>query len=195
MPSVAPPGHHAGRDLMGGYCYLNNAAIAAQHLIDQGQGRIAILDLDYHHGNGTQSIFYHRNDVLFASIHGDPDDEYPHYLGFADETGEDQGQGYNLNIPLALGRTSWQQYRQALETCSQRIDKFSPDTLVVSLGLDTYSDDPLGEFSLQSLDYLEMGRILKSMGLPTLFVFEGGYAVEALGENTANVLQGFEQKP
>ncbi|RRJ83330.1 histone deacetylase family protein [Aestuariirhabdus litorea] len=189
-----PPGHHAGRDLMGGYCYLNNAAIAAQYLLDQGQQRIAILDLDYHHGNGTQSIFYERSDVLFASIHGDPDDEYPHYLGFADETGAGEGVGFNLNLPLPLGETDWSRYRQALDSAIERIQAFAPDTLVISLGLDTFCEDPLGEFSIKSLDYLEMGRILGGMGLPTLFVFEGGYAVDALGNNTANVVEGFEQK-
>lgn len=189
-----PPGHHASADLMGGYCYLNNAAIAAQYLRRMYFNKVAIVDVDYHHGNGTQSIFYDRDDVFFASIHGDPDWEYPHFLGYADENGESRGEGYNLNYPLALQGTDWPVYRHALNTCLAAVADFDADCLVVSLGLDTYSKDPLSGFDLQSADYLEMGALLEQVGLPTVFIFEGGYALDELAQNTANVLQGFDQR-
>ena len=187
-----PPGHHAGRDLMGGYCYLNNAAIATQAFLDAGYKKAAILDVDYHHGNGTQSIFYHRNDVFYLSIHGDPDQEYPHYWGFADEAGVGAGVGVNHNIPLSLGLTDWQVYSRALDQCLAKIREFDPDCLVVSLGLDTFENDPMAAFKLKSADYLTMGSMIAQANLPTLFIFEGGYAIEALGLNTVNVLTGFE---
>ena len=185
-----PPGHHASADTMGGYCYLNFAAVAAQRLRDAGMARVAILDLDYHHGNGTQSIFYARGDVLFASLHADPDQDYPHYLGYADETGEGEGLGCNLNLPLPLG-TDWRGYGPALETALGRIRDYAPQALVVSLGLDTYAEDPISKFRLYGEDYARMGEALAGLALPTLFVFEGGYAVEALGENVASVLGAF----
>jgi acetoin utilization deacetylase AcuC-like enzyme len=128
-----PPGHHAGADYCGGYCFLNNAALAAQHLLDDGLERVAILDLDYHHGNGTQSIFYRRKDVLFMSIHADPRGDYPFYLGHADETGEGDGLGYNMNLPLARGATSTQWFA-ALETACLKMAACAPQALVVSLG-------------------------------------------------------------
>lgn len=186
-----PPGHHAARDYMGGYCYLNNAAIAAQMLRDQGAERVAVLDVDYHHGNGTQDIFYTRNDVLFASIHGDPRVEYPYFLGYADEIGAGEGEGYNANYPLPHG-TAWLVYQQALDAACQRVRQFAPDALVVSLGVDTYQDDPISQFKLSSPDYLRMGEHIGRLGCPTLFVMEGGYAVEEIGINAVNVLQGFE---
>lgn len=186
-----PAGHHSSSALMAGYCYVNNAAVAAQYLLDNGKNKIAILDIDYHHGNGTQSMFYQRNDVLFTSIHGDPDAEYPFYLGHADEQGEGDGVGYNINFPLPLGTTAWPEYLQALLASFEEIKKYAPDVLVVSLGVDTYENDPISHFKLKSEDFFEMGRLLESLGLPTLFVFEGGYAVEALGVNTVNVLEAF----
>jgi acetoin utilization deacetylase AcuC-like enzyme len=189
-----PPGHHAGSDLMGGYCYLNNAAIAAQYLRNHFADKVAIMDVDYHHGNGTQAIFYDREDVLFASIHGDPELEYPHFLGYADETGAGRGEGFNLNFPLPLAGTDWPAYQRALEACLSAVADFGAGCLVVSLGLDTYAGDPLSSFELQSGDYLEMGTLLASAGLPTVFVFEGGYAVADLGLNTAKVLQGFQER-
>lgn len=189
-----PPGHHAATDLMGGYCYINNIAIAAEALLRQGREKVAILDLDYHHGNGTQSIFYHRNDVLFVSLHGDPDYDYPHYLGFADEIGEGEGEGFNLNLPLPLGTTDWQIYQPALEKALKKIKDFSPDVLLISLGMDTYEHDPISYFKLTEQDYFQMGKMLGQLGYPSLFVFEGGYAVDALGHNTVAVLDGWMNK-
>ena len=186
-----PPGHHAGPDFMGGYCLLNNAAVAAQWLCDQGAARVAVLDVDYHHGNGTQSIFYDRADVLFASIHGDPRTEYPFYLGHADETGEGAGAGCNLNLPLAAG-SSVQAWFAALEQACARISAYGAEALVVSLGLDTFEGDPISRFALASADFLRLGQRLARLGLPTVFVLEGGYAAAELGTNAVNVLEGFE---
>ena len=186
-----PPGHHAGADFFGGYCFLNNAALAAQHLLDDGAKKVAILDIDYHHGNGTQSIFYKRDDVLFISIHADPRSEYPFYLGHADETGEGAGAGFNMNLPLAHG-ASPAQWFAALETACIRLGSFAPDALVVSLGVDTFAGDPLSKFALQSADFLRIGERISYLGLPTAFVLEGGYAVAEIGINVVNVLEGFE---
>ncbi len=184
-----PPGHHAGADLFGGYCYLNNVAIAAQWFSDEGL-RPAILDVDYHHGNGTQSIFYDRPDVLFASIHASPEFAYPHFLGFADECGQGAGENANLNLPLAKG-TEWSGYREALDSALGRVRDFGADVLLVSLGLDTFEGDPICELGLKTPDYLRMGEALAGLGKPTLFVFEGGYNLDHLAENTVNVLEGF----
>jgi acetoin utilization deacetylase AcuC-like enzyme len=185
-----PPGHHAAAEVMGGYCYLNNAAIAAQAFLDQGSQKVAILDVDYHHGNGTQDIFYSRSDVLFTSIHGDPAVEFPFFLGYADELGEGAGQGSNFNYPLPAG-SAWDSWGAALEQACQRITESGAEVLVVSLGVDTFKDDPISQFKLDSADYLSMGRRIAALGLPTLFVMEGGYAVEAIGINAVNVLEGF----
>jgi acetoin utilization deacetylase AcuC-like enzyme len=186
-----PPGHHAAADYMGGYCYLNNAAIAAQAMLDRGAKRVAILDVDYHHGNGTQSIFYQRSDVQFLSLHGDPTVEYPFFLGHADETGEGAGLGFNHNYPLAHG-TDWSHYGPALADACSKIAAYAPDALVVSLGVDTFEQDPISRFKLKNADYLRMGEAIGGLGLPTLFVMEGGYAVEDIGVNAVNVLSGFE---
>jgi acetoin utilization deacetylase AcuC-like enzyme len=186
-----PPGHHAGADFFGGYCFINNAALAAQHLLDDGARKVAILDLDYHHGNGTQSIFYQRSDVQFISIHADPRTEFPFYLGHADETGEGAGLGYNMNLPLPAG-TAAAAWFAALETACIRLASFAPEALVVSLGVDTFAGDPLSYFSLQSADFLRIGERLSFLGLPTAFVMEGGYAVKEIGVNVVNVLEGFE---
>ena len=185
-----PPGHHAGADFFGGYCFLNNAALAAQHLRNAGMQKVAVLDVDYHHGNGTQAIFYDRPDVYFASIHGDPRTEYPFYLGHADETGTGAGLGANLNLPLPRG-TDYATWAQALETALAGIAQFGADALVVSLGMDTFEGDPISGFKLTTQDYLRLGERLARAGLPTVFVFEGGYAVDAVGVNAVNVLQGF----
>lgn len=185
-----PPGHHAGADFFGGYCFLNNAALAAQHLRDQGMAKVAILDVDYHHGNGTQAIFYDRPDVFFASIHGDPRTEYPFYLGYADEVGAGAGVGANLNLPLPRG-TGFEVWAQALETALAAINRFGAKALVVSLGMDTFEGDPISGFQLKSEDYLRVGERLARAGLPTVLVFEGGYAVEAVGVNAVNVLRGW----
>ncbi len=185
-----PPGHHASADVFGGYCYLNNIAIAAQWLVDKGL-RPAILDVDYHHGNGTQSIFYGRGDVLFCSLHGDPDFAFPHFLGFADETGAGAGEGTNLNLPLPM-YTAWDRYGEALAVATARIAAFGPDVLLVSLGLDTFEADPISKFKLTTADYLRIGERIAALGVPTLFQFEGGYNLDALAEITVNVLEGFE---
>jgi acetoin utilization deacetylase AcuC-like enzyme len=188
-----PPGHHAGVDFFGGYCFLNNAAIAAQGLRDAGVERVAILDIDYHHGNGTQAIFYERADVQFTSLHGDPHTEYPYYLGYADERGAGAGLGFNHNLPLARG-TDFSTWRAALATALRHIADFKPGALVVSLGLDTFAGDPIAGFTLATPDYLRIGEDLARAGLPTVFVFEGGYAVAEVGTNAVNVLDGFTQK-
>ena len=186
-----PPGHHAGPDFFGGYCFINNAAVAAQTL-RQRFDRVAVLDVDYHHGNGTQTCFYDRADVLTVSIHGDPRTEYPFYLGHADERGEGAGLGANLNLPLPRG-TGFGVWHQALHTAIQAVRDFGAQALVVPLGLDTFAGDPISGFGLQSTDYPQVGHTLATLGLPTVFTFEGGYAVAEVGINTANVLQGFEQ--
>jgi acetoin utilization deacetylase AcuC-like enzyme len=186
-----PPGHHASQDVFSGYCYLNNAAIAAQAARDHGLGKVAILDLDYHHGNGTQTIFYERGDVLFASIHADPADEYPYFLGYADERGAGKGEGQNLNLPLPAG-TTFARYGEALGCALRALAAFGADLLVVSLGADTYKEDPISRFRLESDDFSRIGETLAGAAVPTLFVLEGGYAVSALGHNVVNVLAAFE---
>lgn len=187
-----PPGHHAAADYYGGYCFLNNAAIAAQAFRDQGAARVAVLDVDYHHGNGTQSIFYDRGDVFFASIHGDPKQEFPFFLGHADETGSGAGEGCNVNYPLRWG-SGFDLWSEALEDACRRIAAYGAEVLVVSLGVDTFKDDPISHFLLESDDYPRIGARIARLGLPTLFVMEGGYAVEAIGINAVNVLTGFEE--
>lgn len=187
-----PPGHHAATDQYGGYCFLNNAAIAAQQARNHGVARVAILDVDFHHGNGTQNIFYGRDDVLFVSLHGDPHEVFPHYLGFADETGAGAGQGFNRNYPMAPG-TGFETWRAALTESFDHIARFGPGLLVVSLGVDTFERDPISFFKLTSDDFTTMGGDIASLGLPSLFLMEGGYAVEEVGINTVNTLQGFHE--
>ncbi|MBA4266527.1 MAG: acetylpolyamine amidohydrolase [Comamonadaceae bacterium] len=187
-----PPGHHAGPDFFGGYCFLNNAAIAAQALRDGGLARVAVLDVDYHHGNGTQTIFYERADVLTVSIHGDPSTEYPFFLGHADEHGAGAGEGFNLNLPLPRG-TSFAIWRATLDRALDALDAFNADALVVPMGLDTFEGDPISGFTLKSDDYFVVGEALAGAGLPTLFTFEGGYAVDAVGTNAVNLLEGFNR--
>jgi acetoin utilization deacetylase AcuC-like enzyme len=185
-----PPGHHAGRSFYGGYCFLNNAALAAQYLRDEGCARVAIVDVDYHHGNGTQEIFWERDDVFFTSLHGTPDTEYPYYLGYADEHGAGRGEGFTLNLPLPEG-TGWDRYSAALATALDAVRRFAPDALVVSLGVDTFEADPISEFKLQTCDYPQIGAALAAIGRPTVLVQEGGYAVEEIGVNVAGVLGAF----
>ena len=186
-----PPGHHAARDLYGGYCFLNNAAVAAQYLRDSGAARVAILDVDFHHGNGTQDIFYSRPDVLYLSLHGDPANAFPYFSGYADELGEGAGHGFNVNYPLPMA-TDFAGWQEAFLEASARVQKFRADALVVSLGVDTFAGDPISFFRLQSADFSTLGRLVARLALPTLFVFEGGYAVSEVGVNTVNVLTGFE---
>lgn len=185
-----PPGHHAGTDLYGGYCYLNNAAIAAQFLCQApAPRRVAILDIDFHHGNGTQQIFYARPDVLVVSIHADPAREYPFFAGYADEQGAGAGTGFNLNIPLEAGVDDVR-YLNVLEQALTAVKAFAPQYLVVSAGFDTFGGDPIGDFALPSAIYPQIGRRIAALGLPTLVVQEGGYAIDALGENVAGLLVG-----
>jgi acetoin utilization deacetylase AcuC-like enzyme len=202
-----PPGHHAGRDLYGGYCYLNNAAIAAHFLgvgsweLGVGEAnqpptpnsqlphRVAVLDIDFHHGNGTQQIFYERDDVLFVSIHADPVREYPYFAGYADERGAGAGAGFNLNLPLEAGVTN-ARYLAILDQALAAIADFAPRFLVLSAGFDTFGGDPIGDFALTAAAYPLIGRRIALLGLPTLVVQEGGYAVAALGENAAGLLRG-----
>ncbi|WP_224824794.1 histone deacetylase family protein [Cognatishimia sp. MH4019] len=187
-----PPGHHAASDQFGGYCFLNNAAIAAQHALEKGAKKVAILDVDFHHGNGTQQIFYGRDDVLFLSIHGDPMEAFPYFLGHADEEGQGSGQGYNVNYPLASGAT-YEVWKAALEQALARIREYKADVLIVSLGVDTFEDDPISFFKLESDDFTDYGGMLAALDLPTVFLLEGGYAVEQVGINVVNVLQGFDR--
>jgi acetoin utilization deacetylase AcuC-like enzyme len=186
-----PPGHHASADHFGGYCYLNNAAIAAQRCADRGL-RAAILDVDYHHGNGTQAIFYDRPDVFYCSLHANPSFAFPHFAGFADERGSNAGEGANFNIPLPAG-TDWTVYADTLQRAGAETANFAPDILIVSLGLDTFEDDPICNFRLQSEDYLRMGEAIARLAAPTLMLFEGGYDLASLGRNAANMLEGFLQ--
>ena len=185
-----PPGHHAGARAMAGFCYLNNAAIAAQYLRDRGVQRVAILDVDYHHGNGTQAIFYDRGDVFFASLHGDPAVEYPFFMGYPDECGTGEGVGANRNFPLPWGTTG-PEYLDALDHAIADIAAFAPDMVVVSLGVDTFVDDPISHFQLREADFTQVGRRIAGLGKPTLFVMEGGYAVAEIGSNVVAVLTGF----
>jgi acetoin utilization deacetylase AcuC-like enzyme len=177
-----PPGHHAGADYCGGYCYLNNAAIAGRAALDAGHSRVAILDVDYHHGNGTQDIFLDAPDVFFASIHADPATDYPFFWGHADERGEGAGEGTTLNLPLPRG-TAIDTWLPALDRALEAIAAFAPSLLVVSFGADTFAEDPISRFLLRTGDYPRIARRIASAGLPTLVVMEGGYAVDALGAN------------
>ena len=185
-----PPGHHASKDLAGGYCYLNNVAISAQYYLDNGASRVAILDIDYHHGNGTQTIFYERSDVFFTSLHCRPEEEYPFLLGYANEIGLGLGENYNLNFPMKLG-TNYETWKEALSLAITEIKKYGPEVLLVSLGVDTFSEDPVGGFNLLSYDFLNIGKEIKAINIPTHFVMEGGYAKKELGQNVSNVILGF----
>jgi acetoin utilization deacetylase AcuC-like enzyme len=185
-----PPGHHAATAAMGGYCYLNNAAIAAQYLVDYGRPKVAVLDVDYHHGNGTQVIFEDRADVVFASLHGDPRQEYPYFLGYEDEHGTGEGTGANRNFPMAWG-TGFDEWSGALDEACRWIDGHGAEAVVVSLGVDTYEGDPISRFRLATGDFPAVGARIAALDRPTLFVFEGGYATEALGANVTGVLAGF----
>jgi acetoin utilization deacetylase AcuC-like enzyme len=188
-----PPGHHAGADFFGGYCFVNNAAVAAQAALDGGASRVAILDVDYHHGNGTQGIFYDRGDVLYASVHGDPATEYPWFLGHADERGEGAGLGCNANLPLPAGAgpATW---FEALGEALGRAVAYAPRLLVVSLGVDTSAADPIAGFGLGRADFWRLGHALAAPGWPTLLVQEGGYAQEAMGADVRAVLDGFSAR-
>ena len=184
---VRPPGHHAERAAFGGYCYFHNAAIAAERL--SAFGKVAVLDIDYHHGNGTERIFYERDDVLTVSIHAHPRIAYPHFSGFGDERGVGPGRGFNLNLPLPE-RISAERYMATLARALARIRKFDPQFLVLALGLDTARGDPTGSFRLMTKDFRENGRMIGSLALPTLVVQEGGYRTQTLGTNARHFFTG-----
>jgi acetoin utilization deacetylase AcuC-like enzyme len=186
-----PPGHHAFGDMAGGFCYLNNTAIGAQ-MLRQAHDRIAILDVDLHHGNGTQSVFYTRNDVLTVSIHADPLRFYPFFWGYANEQGQGEGQGYNLNLPLQRGSGD-AEFLAALEIAMERIRTFSPGALVIALGLDAFEGDPFGGLSVSTGGFRAIAnRIATKLRLPTLMVQEGGYLCDELGENLSQFLLGHQ---
>jgi acetoin utilization deacetylase AcuC-like enzyme len=188
---VRPPGHHAERYDFGGFCYFNNAAVAAHHL--SRYGRVAVLDIDYHHGNGTQQIFYERSNVLTVSIHGDPSISYPYFSGFRDEQGAGPELGYNLNIPLAES-CSPDAYRQALERALGRIRRFAPAFLVVATGFDTASGNPTGSWANRGEDFRRMGESIGRLGQPMLVIQEGGYRVRTLGANVRRFFEGLRQE-
>lgn len=185
-----PPGHHAGADYLGGYCFINQAAVAAQAARDAGIERVAILDIDYHHGNGTQDIFWDRGDVFYASVHADPATDFPFYWGHADEIGEGEGAGTTLNLPLPHG-TEIEAFRAAQSTALAAIGDFAPRLLIVSFGADTFVGDPISNFALQTADYAVLAHDIAKAGLPTVVLTEGGYAVGELGDNLASFLSGF----
>ncbi|MEM6357322.1 MAG: histone deacetylase family protein, partial [Pseudomonadota bacterium] len=181
-----PPGHHAFTDLAGGFCFLNNAAVAAEALTTAGR-RVAILDIDVHHGNGTQGIFYARRDVLTVSLHADPVRFYPFFWGHADERGEREGLGANLNLPLPRG-TDDEAYLDALERALERVAMHAPDVLVVALGLDAHEGDPFKGFAVTTSGFGRIGSRIAKAGLPLVLIQEGGYLSAALGSNLAHVL-------
>ena len=189
-----PPGHHAARSMAGGYCFFNNAAIAAEAIVRATGEQVAILDVDYHHGNGTQQIFWRRGDVLYVSLHADPERQYPFFLGRADETGEGEGSGANLNLPLPAG-TDDETYLAALDRGLEAIAATPGDVIVVSLGFDTYGHDPIGDFALTTAVYHECGRRTAALGRRLVILQEGGYHRPSLGANARAWLRGAEGRP
>jgi len=183
-----PPGHHADHKTMGGYCYFNNASIAANYL--SKKGKVAILDIDFHHGNGTQNIFYERDDVFYVSIHADPHFRFPYSSGFIDERGKAKGLGFNKNYPLPLGIDN-KRYLEVLQKALKDVKKFNPKFLVVSAGFDTYEKDPIGGFKLTIQFYKTIAEQIAKLNLPTLVVQEGGYNVADLGKIAYSLMQGF----
>ena len=184
-----PPGHHAGRDYLGGYCYLNSAAIVAAEAA-HWERRVAILDIDYHHGNGTQDIFLDSAEVMFASIHADPSTDYPFFWGHADERGVEAGEGKTLNLPMPRG-TRIDTYMDALGVACAAVLAHQADLLVVSFGADTFEDDPISHFQLREADYAVIGKEISNLEIPTVVIMEGGYAIDALGRNVSSFLSGF----
>jgi acetoin utilization deacetylase AcuC-like enzyme/GNAT superfamily N-acetyltransferase len=184
---VRPPGHHAEHRAFGGFCYFNTSAVVAQHL--SGQGRVAVLDVDYHHGNGTQNIFYDRSDVLTVSIHGHPKFAYPYFSGFTEEKGEGQGEGFNFNYALPEA-VDGERYAEVLRQALRVITDFDPAFLVVGLGLDTAKGDPTGTWCFQARDFFHNGKLIGALGKHTVIVQEGGYRIRSLGVNAGNFFQG-----
>ncbi|MDW3204008.1 MAG: histone deacetylase family protein [Alphaproteobacteria bacterium] len=184
-----PPGHHAFKDLAGGFCFVNNSAVAAAELLTRME-RVAILDVDLHHGNGTQGIFYERADVLTVSIHADPVRFYPFFWGHADERGAGPGLSYNLNLPIPRG-TADAEYMPVLDQAVARIEAFAPDAIVVALGLDGYEGDPFGGLSISTDGFAKIGAKVATLGKPTVLVQEGGYLCDELGLNLESFLDGY----
>ena len=183
-----PPGHHAGKSNCAGYCYINNAAVSANWL--SHWDRTAILDIDYHAGNGTQDIFYQRADILTISIHSDPDYEYPYYCGYADQTGAGAGLGFHRNFPMPKGTDS-QTYLQTLQQALELISVNNPEFLVISAGMDIFNGDPLGKFQITRSGIKQIGQEINKLGLKSLLIMEGGYNNPALGENIVTLLEAF----
>jgi acetoin utilization deacetylase AcuC-like enzyme len=186
-----PPGHHAPSGMYGGYCFFNNAAIAAHHVAHTTGTKVTVLDVDFHHGNGTQQIFYERDDVQYVSLHGDPARVYPYVSGYADEVGSGVGRGTTLNIALAAG-TGDDAYIDELSRACSAIEKFGPSLLVVSLGLDAYFNDPISDLSITTDGFHRQGALVAELALPTMVLQEGGYDVDALGDNARAWLLGLE---
>lgn len=188
-----PPGHHAGRRFFGGSCYLNNAALAAD-AVTAGGARVAVIDIDAHHGNGTQEIFYERSDVLYASVHVDPGAGwFPHFAGFADEVGTGAGVGTNLNVPLAPGAAD-QEWLAAVAEVVAAVAEWNADRIVVSLGVDAAGEDPESPLDVTGDGYAAAGALVGSLGMGTVFVQEGGYRLDTLGELVVRALEGFERE-
>ncbi len=188
-----PPGHHANAETAGGFCYLNNTAIAAAAL-RKTHARVAILDVDLHHGNGTQDIFYDRDDVLTVSLHADPVRFYPFFWGYADETGAGNGDGSNLNLPLPRGAND-SAFLEALQTALKKVTAFNPDALVIALGLDAYEGDPIAGLGVTTGGFAKIGEMIASaLNLPTVIIQEGGYPCDELGGNLSAFLGGFQSR-
>ena len=186
-----PPGHHAGPEVAGGFCYLNNTAIAAEHLRTKF-ARVAVLDVDLHHGNGTQMCFYDRADVLTVSLHAHPERFYPFFWGYADEDGEGDGVGFNKNFPLPRG-TGDEVYLESLDKAITEVEAFAPDALVIALGLDGFEGDPIAGLSITTKGFYEIGNMIaKRLVMPTVIIQEGGYPCEELGQNLASFVKGFD---
>jgi len=183
-----PPGHHTTRDSFGGYCYFNNAAVAARLL--KRKARVAVVDIDYHHGNGTQSLFYRVGSVFTLSVHGDPRDAFPYFAGYASETGAGAGLGFNLNVPLGVGIDGETYLRVIDDTVVPAVQHYAPEALVLAAGFDTYVEDPVGRFALKADDYHPLGERFGRLGLPTVVVQEGGYCPRDLGKLATRFLKG-----
>jgi acetoin utilization deacetylase AcuC-like enzyme len=186
-----PSGHHAGPRVFGGYCYFNNSSLAAAHLARQSGKRVALLDIDFHHGNGSQELFWTNPRIFTASIHCDPDVEYPYYTGYRDEVGEGAGAGTNLNLPLPKS-TTLPGYRAAIAEFRAAMDRYQPDYLVIAAGFDAHRADPVGAFQLDTPDFKTIGADLAAIGVPTLICQEGGYALEVLGPTVHTFLKAFQ---
>lgn len=185
-----PPGHHASKDAYGGYCYFNNAAIATKLL--RKNGRVAIVDIDFHHGNGTQDMFYRDDKVLTVSIHGDPREHFPYFCGFPSEIGSGKGDGFNFNIILPNGTKIKDYMKNLNDIVIPTINRFEPQYLVICAGMDTYELDPVGKFGIKTPDFKRIGELLSSLDLPTVIIQEGGYHTRDLGKNVCSFLSGFK---